>query len=119
MTDMRIDTPAEAPVEVPDISPLPSCAPDNPLEALSWLGDTVEEVAEGLRARGIKGIVGDGDRCPLANYLRVWWGEAWVAIGRWSRFDNSDSEGSCPDPCRLFEMKFDNSEFPDLISDNG
>lgn len=100
------------------ITDLPNPSPSNPLEGLSWLGDTVEEIAEGLRARGIKGELGNDDRCPLANYLHEWWGEAWVAIGKWSRFPQAPAEGECPNACAVFERQFDNRQFPDLI-DNG
>lgn len=98
------------------ITDLPSPAPNNPLEALSWLGDTVEEVVEGLRARGIKGKVGNGDRCPLANYLHEWWPEAWVAIGKWSRSNSMQAQGICPLPCARFESLFDDGCFPEFIA---
>lgn len=120
MTDMRIDTPAEAPTELPDLSTLPSCAPDNPLEALSWLGETVEEVAEGLRARGIKGKRSRAGECPLACYLTTWWHQAHV----WRSYGVADENGVWGEirltPVRLFEFtqQFDNGSFPDLI-DNG
>lgn len=106
MTDIKVDM---VPVK------LPSCAPDNPAEALSWLGDTVEEVAEGLRARGIKGWQGLGHKCPLASYLQEWWPNTWVACGAYSRAHLK--EGDCPLSCLRFELAFDAGKFPDLIAD--
>ena len=51
------------------VTDLPDASPSDPLEALGWLGDTVEEVVEGLRARGIKGATLNPHACPLHNYL--------------------------------------------------
>lgn len=69
------------------IDQLPDCRPSSPAEALEWLGNTVEEVAEGLRARGIKGHRVMAGRCPLALYLREWWPAAWVRCHSvWSFF---------------------------------
>jgi hypothetical protein len=103
------------------ISDLPDASPSDPLEALSWLGETVEEIAEGLRARGIKGIPGNGTSCPLANYLSEWW-----AIGsvydRYSVYSQNGEGpnflGRLPDPCWEFILRFDANKLPDLI-DNG
>lgn len=61
MTDIKPET-------IP-VTDLPDVSPSDPLEALSWLGETVEEIAEGLRARGIKGRTVHVNACPLANYL--------------------------------------------------
>lgn len=109
MTDMRVET--EAPVE------LPSCAPDTPEEALSWLGGTVEEVAEGLRAREIKGTQHNPFKCPLARYLQTWWPHGnfaggWAAL-YWIKGRKSDVKA--PLPVQEFERSFDAGAFPDLI----
>ena len=110
MTDIKPD------VVVTD---LPSPAPDDPLEALSWLGETVEEVAEGLRARGIKGQQFEPTACPLATYLKTWWDDAHVAGGVfWLESVLVWCDLRLPPACREFEMDFDDGRFPDLI-DNG
>lgn len=113
MTDLRTPTPVDLPVF------LPSPAPSTPEEALSWLGDTVEEVAEGLRAWGIKGShFMPNQTCPLARYLKIWWPGASVAIGGWAIYaDNGGyvASGPCPSACAEFEYLFDEYNFPDLI----
>lgn len=104
------------------ITDLPDASPSDPLEALSWLGETVEEVAEGLRARGIKGKPREAKFCVLAMYLRVWWpGECTlVACGTsWVGEDRHPKKYINPDHVRSFEMDFDHGRFPDLIAYNG
>lgn len=112
MTDV---VPAVAPVEIP----LPSPAPDNPEEALSWLGGTVEEVAEGLRARGIKGVQREAGACPLARYLQIWWPNAGHACISWTGIDRLDMAGMPMSSAHVrgFELSFDDGAFPDLIAD--
>ena len=114
MTDIKPD------VEIPDLSTLPDASPSDPLEALSWLGETVEEVAEGLRARGIKGRRTIANACPLANYLSIWWNSASV----WQDISVCDSANDYyfyadnPSVTYQFAQRFDMGYFPDLI-DNG
>lgn len=101
------------------ITDLPDTAPSSPEEALSWLGGTVEEVAEGLRARGIKGKQGIANACPLASYLNIWWRNASV----WGEVSILDDETDYyfvqPTPGHLFAFvsHFDAGAFPDLIAD--
>lgn len=121
MTDVRIATPTKAPAHPPTAHPastLPSPAPDSPEEALSWLGGTVEEVAEALRARGIKGRQKEANDCPLARYLCQWWEEAsvwkiYTVIGTERPTINKPT----PEACFKFAYAFDHDEFPDLIAD--
>lgn len=120
MTDLRIDTPTEAPPHPPTILPaptLPSPAPDSPEEALSWLGRTVEEVAEGLRARGIKGRPDSLRSCPMARYLQTWWNHAWFDAGVYGV--TAECNPCNPNPSAVIEFVrgFDNYLFPDLIAD--
>lgn len=126
MTNMLVDLSPALPFVLPipptapepvEVERLPDPRPDNPAEALSWLGGTVEEVAEGLRARGIKGEVESSVACPLANYLEEWWDDIWVTeeeAGRGFRLKNTVP---LPDPCYDFVMQFDSGAFPDLIAD--
>ena len=99
------------------ITDLPSPAPSNPLEALSWLGDTVEEIADGLRARGIKGRLQVASACPLANYLQIWFPNPSV----WQDISCVDDETDyyfyaiTPDVYFTFANRFDSCHFPDLI----
>ena len=99
------------------ITDLPSPTPSDPLEALSWLGDTVEEVAEGLRARGIKGTRTSIYSCPLAGYLRLWWDGAW--IGGMDGWTGTGKLFDTPSHLSNFISAFDKGRFPDLIADNG
>lgn len=110
MTDIKPD------VVVTD---LPSPAPDNPLEALSWLGETVEEVAEGLRARGIKGQRRESQSCVLARYLQEWWPAARVACGHCWDEGQIYSDWKVPSIIGMFEWQFDEGHFPDLIDSDG
>ena len=100
------------------ITDLPDASPSDPLEALSWLGDTVEEVAEGLRARGIKGKPGlASSNCPLAIYLQTWWPTASVAIGGWAIWSEgmtASMYGYSPSACAEFESAYDAYLYPDL-----
>lgn len=113
MTDMRVDK-----VAIPAVTDLPSPAPDSPLEALSWLGDTVEEVAEGLRARGIKGNrSGGATDCVIAEYLKLWYGGTPVFISRIACLAGHRSFVP-PKPIGDFIWQWDSYQFPDLI-DNG
>lgn len=105
------------------ISDLPDASPSDPLEALSWLGETVEEIAEGLRARGIKGTPRQPNSCPIAEYLSTWY-DGWISVGP-TRFDalkagqsRSDQRNHTPYPIYMFIREFDQGAFPDLI-DNG
>lgn len=110
MTDLLPDL-APAPVSP---SALPSPAPDNPAEALSWLGGTVEEVAEGLRARGIKGQQSKITQCPVAQYLNQWWHGSWAGP-----FDIRAGQGTFDTPSHIhdFMYQFDAGAFPNLIAD--
>jgi hypothetical protein len=107
---------------LPDLAPVspstfPSPAPETPEEALSWLGGTVEEVAEGLRARGIKGERHKGaDRCPIANYLNQWYSEASVCTSMFITKEIGISR-PCPPVIGEFVARWDKREFPDLIAD--
>lgn len=102
------------------ITDLPSPAPDNPLEALSWLGDTVEEIADGLRARKVKGRRRVADSCPLANYLRTWFPNpsVWQDVSCVGEETNYYFYADTPITLFMFASQFDDGDFPDLI-DNG
>ena len=110
MTDIKPDV---------TITDLPDASPSDPLEALSWLGETVEEVAEGLRARGIKGERWEPSACPLAIYLQLWYPTACVAMGTaWEKSDLG-MNWTCPPGAEEFEIAFDDGNFPDLIAFDG
>lgn len=101
----------------PAITDLPDTSPSDPLEALSWLGETVEEIAEGLRARGIKGKRTIANQCPLANYLRVWFPNPsiWQDVSCVGDEDNYYFYAITPVVPFQFANRFDEGKFPDLI----
>lgn len=113
MTDIKPDV---------TITDLPDASPSDPLEALSWLGETVEEVAEGLRARGIKGQPKNPASCPIANYLSVWY-DGNVSVGP-CRFnatrdgDRNVPRHDVPPTVKAFVWEFDTYQFPDLIDNS-
>lgn len=113
MTDLLPDL---APTTI-DPASLPSVAPSSPEEALSWLGETVEEIAEGLRARGIKGLKCSAPHCPLAQYLRVWWPYVVIYTNYATERNQERWEGNTPLPHLAFIKLFDAGAFSDLIDD--
>jgi hypothetical protein len=104
----------ELPVSLPD--PRPS----DPLEALSWLGETEEEVVRALRERGIKGIRRAAGSCPLAAYLRLWWDHpsVWQTVSAWSEESDTYHSHDTPRHCFAFACHFDSGLYPDLIADD-
>lgn len=102
------------------ITDLPDPRPSDPIEALSWLGETEEEVVRGLRERGIKGARSHSNACPLANYLQIWWNNPSVFCTVAVVDDITDYffDAPTPDPAWRFICKFDAGHYPDLI-DNG
>lgn len=103
---------------LPHLAPvsLPSPAPDNPEEALSWLGSTVEEVAEGLRARGIKGRQNESFSCPLSRYLRQHGFRRSIDYNSTRQEFVLGNERLTGLPHLVwFAKKFDSGAFPDLI----
>lgn len=112
MIDLRITEPDILPTTLPDPSPT------TPAEALEWLGGTVEEVVEGLRARGIKGSPRSPWNCPLAHYLMDWFPHPAVAGDRlYPDRNDYDNHMTMPYVAMAFEAAFDSGAFPDLIAD--
>lgn len=114
MTDMRTDIETE--VELPVC--LPDPRPSDPLEALSWLGETEEEVVKALRERGIKGQQMDPNSCLIAQYLGVWWESP--SVGPIDFELDEKGEGpiySTPDVITSVIEHFDDGRYPDLITD--
>lgn len=106
MTDIKVE---------PVITDLPDASPSDPLEALSWLGDSVEAIADGLRARKVQGTPFLSDQCVLARYLQLWWPHACFAIGVAWDDDDLERDWKAPDVFEDFEYEFDFGHFPDLI----
>lgn len=101
------------------ITDLPDASPSDPLEALSWLGDTVEEVVEGLRARGIKGQTAQPNACPLHNYLAGFGFDVFTDVSATTEGEIHLNDDRIWNPVLYtFVCEFDDKLFPDLI-DNG
>ena len=96
------------------VTDLPDASPSDPLEALSWLGETVEEIAEGLRARKIQGRKSDADSCPLANYLSIFWPDSRICVGGRVLFID-DVQFTGQDALGEFVGRFDSGMLPDLV----
>jgi hypothetical protein len=94
-------------------------------ETLRQLGDDANAVAASLRERGVKGVVGKAEQCPIANLLRqvydadideleVEWNDIRVHCR-----DNTDPYESLwidpPLAVGKFIVQFDSLAFPDLI----
>ena len=79
---------------------------------LEALGTTAAEVAESLRAMGVRGVRGNPCTCPIARYL----GPGWEVSG-------NEAAGvdvlhyrlvSLPSPVRAFLRGFDGGLYPEL-----
>jgi hypothetical protein len=108
------------------VNPPPTAAtslPDQVEAALSGLGNTADEVADRLRALGIKGIRDDAACCPIARLLESALGAGIaVCVGNFSitilgplgpgglGFEIEDA----PDAVREFISRFDDSVYLDL-----
>lgn len=109
MTDIKPDL---------TITDLPDPRPSDPIEALSWLGETEEEVVRSLRERGIKGQKGQPLDCPLAVYLHSWWPNAWVGHSLVGPDMGLPAWVETPPAPQSFRNNYDQGRYPDLI-DNG
>lgn len=87
--------------------------------ALAELGDDSDAIADALRAKGITGVRDEGDRCPLANYLR---GRGFDGLTV-TRSEIVDSGGEfpwrrvmyMPGPASTFVKWFDHGVYLDLV----
>jgi hypothetical protein len=89
---------------------------------LAALGTTADEVAESLRARGIRGKPGDSEGCALARYLRSeGLGDVRVGLNKVYQTFPSGTAVAVADfwdtPVHEFRMQFDRHEHPDLVGD--
>lgn len=108
------------PIETPVDLPLPDPRPSDPLEALSWLGETEEEVVKALRERRLTGTPMESTSCVIANYLHNWFpfvssGATFGCIGQ------SEEDYRAVDyPAHITDLigSFDSGLYPDLIADD-
>ena len=95
--------------------------PREVLEALGELGKNVGEVAESLRASGIRGVPNDPGCCPIACYLRgkgqqdlyVRGYEILLLGVRGEKL----SKVPIPGPVGFFIERFDNGFYPELVAE--
>lgn len=86
-------------------------------QALAELGNTADEIAAALIAKGMRGSRKVGTCCPIANYLSVTFAapevtENSIAIGR-----VEDPWIETPNHVREFITRFDGGEWPELDID--
>jgi hypothetical protein len=89
--------------------------------ALDALGHTADEVADQLRAKGIKGERLDEGACPIANYLSGIDGVIDVDViekRTWIGVDHSPQmiEVVNPDAITTFVSRFDRGVYLDLVA---
>lgn len=87
---------------------------DRAASLLGDLGATEIDVARTLKAKGVKGVMGDAYSCPLFNYL-VGEGVSVVEVdGAWVEVEG-DASVRLPDACREFVNEFDAGNWPELV----
>ena len=87
-------------------------------DALEALGETPDQIASALEAKGIKGEIGDSEACPLVAYLRSCGFKN--AVVEEHQFLASKRQGSkewkdLPPGAKRFVHLFDASYYPNLI----
>lgn len=96
-------------------------------EYLNDLGATADEVANNLRAAGIKGVIGSRCHCPIINGVYqacpTYWSGLTIICGRktdkgwWYSAQLNDSQiidPTLPQPVMDFIGEFDSGKYPDL-----
>jgi hypothetical protein len=93
------------------------------IKLLNRLGETPDRVAQTLQALGHKGTPTWPESCPVANYLREYYGNASVAnrILVWKDSEdapkNFDNAVQTPDVINDFITAFDAGEYPELVNE--
>lgn len=85
---------------------------------LDFLGCTIDEVADALRARGIRGKPRSCWNCPIANLMKAVGLIAYVGLDYADLYDpmdaGRDARVTLPTPVSLFIGAFDLGLYPDL-----
>lgn len=86
-------------------------------QLLAELGDTADDVADRLRALGIKGERGVGEHCPIANLLHSngYEGAEVDTDTIYPEGSFGDVEVDAPEPVEEFIRRFDDGVYLDLI----
>ena len=83
------------------------------LERLAALGDSPDDIARSLEARGITGVPEDPECCVLANYLKAEFEAPYAYVGGCVRV--WETEVTLPGKCEKFIDEFDTEEYPKLL----
>lgn len=87
-------------------------------QALAALGSTAEQVAQTLKAKGIKGVRAKIGSCPVASYLQRECYDDGITVGlSCAGNDNLVSvsqQEEIPDHVRKFVRDFDDGLYPEL-----
>ena len=99
---------------------------DEAIALLEGLGKTADEVADSLKAQGIKGEPGSACYCPLANFLRSKGAPEPGVIHGWFRVHPHPAECGAeairvplPKGADAFLRAFDCDRYPDLAISDG
>lgn len=87
---------------------------------LCALGETTEEVAGALRVKGMTGLRGFGDSCPVFHYLATELPDLDIrhvdVYAVWRDPDTGNElQALLPDPVVDFVDEFDSGQHPDLV----
>lgn len=89
------------------------------LRQLASLGDTPEDVAEALTAKGIKGVPTVAGKCPVARYLEDLNGEPFTVFfnANWELEKHTREDNRVEVPAAVFNFigEFDSGIYPDLV----
>jgi len=85
------------------------------LTLLEQLGETPEQVAEALKAKGFKGRPKQAHCCPIYHYLTSHGLDVGVTPGQISLYaPNDDCDITAPLSIKQFVYDFDAGKYPDL-----
>jgi hypothetical protein len=86
---------------------------------LKGLGTGKNKVAENLKAKKIKGLIGEAYLCPVARYIKRSFPKASVGVGAsfvvMEFSDKSEFEIDPPKAVGNFIREFDNNKYPELV----
>lgn len=105
----------------PKVNPQAKARADKLITALKELGTGKNKIAESLKAKKIRGKMGNSDECPIAIFVKKLFPKSTditvdsdsIEVG----FENPEFDFSvkCPSAVGKFIDEFDGEKFPDLV----
>ena len=87
---------------------------------LCSLGETSDEIAASLAAKGITGIPFNSCECPIANFLKRTFTPTFLTVGPIRYFFHQHQkrgfDGAMPSTISSFIYDFDTGKYPDLFT---